>query len=79
MEMISNDTQKKLNSITYSEHILSDEFQDKFYLKKRIKEIIPNLDDEVIYNAIDKCNKLIKPPRRKSEFLKAFLETITNL
>ncbi len=67
---------KEFDKKFLSSYILSEEYQDKFYLRKTLKEIFPDLPDELIYKAIERCNIKIKPPRRKKEFIKTFVDSV---
>ncbi len=58
-------------------YINVDEYQDKYYFKKEVQNIFPDLPDEIIYKAIDKANKLVKPPKKKIDFIKALVNIIS--
>ncbi len=74
--MVLTDRIKEFDKKFLSMFIVSDEYQDKYYLKKTLKEIFPDLPDELIYKAIERCNKKLKPPRRKKDFLKTFVNSV---
>lgn len=63
-----------VEDILFHEHIKSDEYQDKFYLKEKLHRIFPNLSEKNIYDAINYCNRTIAPPRHRSAFAKSFLQ-----
>ncbi|MGD8781120.1 MAG: CUE domain-containing protein [Ignavibacteria bacterium] len=67
---------KEFDKKFVSSFIFSEEYQDKFYLRKTLKEIFPDLPDELIYKAIERCNKKLKPPRRKKDFIKTFVSAV---
>jgi hypothetical protein len=69
------ETTKKIVKELFSEKYLStDEYQDKFYLMKKIKDNFPELSEETIYHLIEKFNKQSIPPRKRSIFIKLFLD-----
>lgn len=68
----------KLTEQIVDDYIHVEEYQDKYYLKKEIKNIFPDLTDDVIYKAIEDANLKVKPPKKKNEFLKALVNIITN-
>ena len=53
-----------------------EEYQNKYFLKKKIKEILPDKSDDFIYRAIEHANKNIKSTKRRKEFIKLLLEKI---
>jgi len=53
-----------------------EEYQNKYFLKKKIKEILPDRSDDFIYRAIEHANKNIKSTKRRKEFIKLLLEKI---
>ena len=52
------------------------EYQNKYFLKKRIKEIFPHRSDDFIYRAIEYANSNIKLPRKRKVFIKLLLEKL---
>ena len=52
------------------------EYQNKYYLKKKIKELLPNKSDDFIYRAIEYANRNISPSKRKKEYIKLLLEKL---
>lgn len=58
-------------------YINVEEYQDKYYFKKEVQNIFPDLPDDIIYKAIDKANKLVKPPKKKIDFLKVLVKIIS--
>jgi hypothetical protein len=53
-----------------------EEYQDKFYLKKKIQEAIPGKTDELIYKAIDFANESVKPPRVRDDYINVLLKQL---
>jgi len=41
------------------------EYQNKYFLKKKIKELLPNKSDAFIYRAIENVNSKIKTSKKK--------------
>ena len=74
--MVLAERLKEFDKKFVSRYIFSEEYQDKFYLRKTLKEIFPDLPDELIYKAIERCNKKLKPPRRKKDFIKTFVNSV---
>lgn len=72
-EMESFILRKKLEYYIPENFVNFDEYQDKFYLMKRIKEFLPGMTDNNIYNAIDYANITVHPPRRKSDYINVLL------
>jgi hypothetical protein len=52
-------------------YVRVEEYQDKYYFKKQIQEVFPELPDEIIYNAINFANKVVKAPRKKIKYINA--------
>ena len=53
------------------DYVRVEEYQDKYYFKKQIQELFPELSDEIIYNAINFANKVVKAPGKKIEYINA--------
>lgn len=51
------------------------EYQNKYFLKKKIKEILPNKSDAFIYRAIENVNSKIKTTKKK-EFIMLLLDEL---
>ena len=50
------------------------EYQNKYFLKKKIKEILPDKSDDFIYQAIEYANKEIKSTKKRKDYIKLLLE-----
>jgi hypothetical protein len=72
-EMESFTLRKKLEYYIPGNFVNFDEYQDKFYLMKQIKEFLPGMTDDNIYRAIDYANNTVLPPRRKSDYINILL------
>jgi hypothetical protein len=59
-------------------YVYIEEYQDKYYLKKQIQELFPELSDEIIYNAINFANNVVKAPRNKTEYINALSSKMLN-
>ena len=60
-------------------YVRVEEYQDKYYFKKQIQELFPELSDEIVYNAINFANNVVKAPRKKNEYINALISKISNL
>lgn len=67
-----------LEDVILEDYIKSDEYQYKFYLKRKINDLLPDLSEETIYKAIESANEKVKPPRKKGEFLDIILAILYN-
>ena len=72
-------TKKALAKLITEKHVNIDEYQDKFYFKKQIQEMFPDLREDIIINAINYANSVVKFPRRKSEFIDALCKKMLEL
>jgi hypothetical protein len=63
------EAKRKLQEIIYEKYVISEEYQDKYYLKKQIQIIFPDLSEPIIYAAINTANITIRPPRKKDDFI----------
>lgn len=59
-------------------YVYSEEYQDKYYLIKDIKEHLPSLDEGSILDAINYANVVVAPPRKIRKFINAFIDKIDN-
>ena len=64
---------RKLEYYMPDKFVNFDEYQDKFYLMKRIKEFLPGMSDINIYGAIDHANSTVIVPRKKSDYINVLL------
>ena len=64
---------RKLEYYMPDKFVNFDEYQDKFYLMKRIKEFLPGMSDISIYGAIDHANSTVIAPRKKSDYINVLL------
>ena len=62
---------KKLNEVTNNELVPVEEYQDKYYFLKKIKNIFPELSNEKIAGAIEFANKKAKFPGKKKKYVNA--------
>ena len=56
--------------------VIYEEYQNKYFLKKKIKEILPHKSDDFIYRAIEHANRNIKSSKKRKEFIKLLLEKL---
>ncbi len=62
---------KKLDELTNYQAVPVEEYQDKYYLLKKIKNIFPELPDKKIAGAIEFANKKAKFPLKKKKYINA--------
>ena len=70
---------KELDRTIDQKYVRVEEYQDKYYFKKQIQELFPELSDEIIYNAINFANKVVKAPREKIEYINALSSKMFSL
>jgi hypothetical protein len=75
--MYSRQIQKYLYEHIADDYLSTEEFQDKYFFKKLVQDRFPYFSDKIIYDAIDKCNLMIKKPRKKKDYLKQFSKTLS--
>jgi len=51
------------------------EYQNKYFLKKKIKELLPHKSDDFIYRAIENVNSKIKTSKKK-EYIVLLLDEL---
>ena len=68
--------QNELKDFILNKFVNFEEYQDKFYLKKKIQEILPDKSDNEIYNAIEFANGNLKSPINKIDYIKALIEKL---
>ena len=68
--------QNELKDFILNKFANFEEYQDKFYLKKKIQEILPDKTDNEVYNAIEFANSNLKPPINKMDYIKALIEKL---
>jgi hypothetical protein len=57
-------------------NLYCEKYQDKYYLYKEIHELLPELSENAIYEAIDEVNKTTKSPISGRKFVEAFVEKL---
>ncbi|MBL1213446.1 MAG: hypothetical protein HND52_08810 [Ignavibacteriae bacterium] len=68
---------KELHSQISDRFIYTEEYQDMYYFTKLVHLILPRFDEETVLNAVRKCNKEIKYPRKSKHYLKRLSELLT--
>lgn len=53
-----------------------EEYQNKYFLKKKIKDSLPDLPDAVIYGAIDKTNREVRRPYQVRVYIEYLLNNL---
>jgi len=74
--MEKQEIKKSLRRLLDGYYVYSEEYQDKYYLLKDIKETLPQLDESKIMDAINYANVAVAPPRKIRKFIKAFVYKI---
>lgn len=64
---------KALKEVLIEEVVLSEEYQDKYYLSREILEKLPSLSESSVYSAIDFANGAVEAPRKTGRFIDAFI------
>ena len=67
---------KKLEDFIPEKFVNFREYQDKFYLKKRIQEILPEKTDEIVYSAIEYANSCFAEPARRRNYIRTLLDKL---
>ncbi|MBU1095027.1 MAG: hypothetical protein CVV23_11950 [Ignavibacteriae bacterium HGW-Ignavibacteriae-2] len=75
--MNSENIEKVLETEIFDEYIKSEDYISKYYLKKLLKRNFPSISEEIIYFAINFCNDIIKPPRKKKEYIKTLSRVLS--
>ena len=60
---------KELDKYILDRFVNFSEYQNKYFLKKKIQEIMPDITDDKVYNAIEITNKLLKQPSKKKTYI----------
>jgi hypothetical protein len=68
-----NSAKRKLNKIIYNISLPIEEYQDKYYFLRNLKNNFPEIPDSKIINAIEYANKEIKSIRKKKNFINDLL------
>jgi hypothetical protein len=68
-KILNDKSSKSLKGIIDLQSVPIKEYQDKYYIKKKLLESFPELSDEIIYDAINFANKVINLPRKKVEYI----------
>lgn len=74
--MDKREIKRSLRNILGGYYVHSEEYQDKYYLIKDIKEQLPQLKEESINEAINYANVVVAPPRKIRKFINAFVDKI---
>lgn len=68
--------QSELDNFILENFVNFDEYQNKFYLRKKIQELLPEKSDEEVYNAIDYANVKLKAPRNKAKYINILVKKL---
>jgi 4-diphosphocytidyl-2C-methyl-D-erythritol kinase len=65
-----------LNNLLLQDHISIKEYQDKYFFVKRVEELVPALQEEVLYKALENTNNYYNTPVKKRLFIDKFTSEI---
>jgi hypothetical protein len=68
-----------LESFLLQDFISIQEYQDKYFFVKKVEESFPNINEEVIYKALEHTNNFFGRPIKKKLFIDKFTSEINNL
>jgi len=71
--------QKAINDKITGNEVFSQEFQDKYFLIKKIKRALPEFSDDILFETINICNEKLKSPCKKNDFVNIFSKTLKRL
>lgn len=75
--MKTNNLKEQLKELL-KDTVIVQEYQDKFYFVKNLKELLPEMPEDNIYKAIEITNLSLKPPRKKKEYVDLLLQKLLN-
>ncbi len=67
-----------IKTIVEEYHFNIEEYQDKYYFKKKVKEYFPQFTDEIIFSAIESYNKNNSSYLRRQRSLQVLSEKLYN-
>lgn len=65
-----------LQDILWEDYVLSDNYEDRYFLAKELSQKVPELTESRIYEAINYANYQVNPPRKTFRFIEEFLKKI---
>ena len=68
-----------LNNYLLEDMVNIDEYQDKYFFIKRIKELFPKISEDILYTALENINNSMHRPIKKKIFIDKFTEEINKL
>lgn len=74
--MRKSDLENRFKRVITDRYIHCTEYQDKYFLMKKIMDIIPSLDESLVYAIIDKCNQQLSLPAKREDFIKLLINQI---
>ncbi|MBD3409418.1 MAG: hypothetical protein GF419_04360 [Ignavibacteriales bacterium] len=72
--MTSQEARTILRDALFEDFILSDEYQDRYYLKEQILEAFPHLAEGAVYRAIDNANEAVAAPRKAADYIETLVK-----
>jgi hypothetical protein len=69
---------EKINDLLLYDSVALEEYQDKFYFVKNLKNIFPEIPETNIYKAIEFTNENLHPPRKKKEYINLLINKLLN-
>ena len=74
--MIEEKLKKELDRYIIDRFVNFTEYQNKYFLKKKIQEILTEATDEKVYLAIDRANQELSSPCRKKVYIDFLLNQL---
>jgi hypothetical protein len=65
-----------IKTIVEENHFNIEEYQDKYYFKKKVQEYFPQFSDEIIFSAIESYNKNNSSDLRRQKSLQVLSEKL---
>lgn len=74
--MEKSKVKKILSEHLGDKYIYCEEYQDKYFLYKEIQEKLPEVQENLIYEAINQVNAAAKSPVKGKKFVEIFVEKL---
>lgn len=77
--MDKSSIKKQISNLIIGNTVHIDEYQDKYYFAKGLKELFPNFSDEDIYYSIQLANNTLQGSRKKRKYVNMLLNILEKI
>jgi hypothetical protein len=77
--MRKTNIKRQISNLIVGNTVYIDEYQDKYYFVKALKNLFPSFSEDEIYDSIQSTNNALKGSRKKGKYVNMLLDTLERI